>query len=117
MCIKNIKVCHVSNHGLIQCVPIHFYISAPYCIVFLFSRLFKETPLLICATFLVEYRNDRYKNTQFGKQNWGDATLDQSTGEMKVDPGVEYELNLIYPRYEYATGYTNNFCTRKIKIV
>lgn len=69
------------------------------------------------GTYLVEYHNARYKNTQFGKQNWGDATLDQSTGEMKVDPGVEYKLNLIYPRYEYATGYTNNFCTCKIKIV
>ena len=77
-------------------------------------------------TYLVDYRNSYYKNSPLSfnlesfasnKTNWDDSTKEEKTGSLTLRPNEEQELGLFYPRYEHATGFTNNLCSCKFVVV
>ena len=71
--------------------------------------------------FLLEYEDSFYKNSPMwgpngGSNNWNDSTQQSRNKEILLKPSEEETLALYYPRYEYATGFTNNLCICNVLI-
>lgn len=78
------------------------------------------------GTFLVMYQNQYYLNSPLsdrpglpsaGRENRNDSSIGMKGGKITLKAGESKEIGLIFPRYEYASGFTNNYCVCDLKII